>query len=113
MGDLFGTSLGGFLGLTVVMFGGASFMTGQALADTWRPYRQMLLYSLLLGAGDRFLVWGLAHGELLSLPGYILDTLVIVFTGSLAYRVTQARKMVVQYPWLYERAGLFQWREKT
>jgi hypothetical protein len=23
------------------------------------------------------------------------------------------RKMIVQYPWLYERAGLFGWRSRT
>ena len=30
-----------------------------------------------------------------------------------AYQVTRARWMVTQYPWLYERAGLFSWREKA
>jgi len=24
-----------------------------------------------------------------------------------------ARKMVTQYPWIYERAGLLSWREKA
>jgi hypothetical protein len=27
--------------------------------------------------------------------------------------MTQARKMVKQYPWLYERSGLFSWRERS
>jgi branched-chain amino acid transport system ATP-binding protein len=29
----------------------------------------------------------------------------------LAYRITQAQKMVAQYPWLYQRTGLLSWRE--
>ena len=28
-------------------------------------------------------------------------------------RITQARKMVTQYPWIYERNGLFGWRLKA
>jgi len=28
-----------------------------------------------------------------------------------AYRVIRAHKMVTQYPWLYQRAGLFSWRK--
>jgi hypothetical protein len=27
--------------------------------------------------------------------------------------VTKARKMVCQYPWLYERSGLFSWRDRN
>jgi branched-chain amino acid transport system ATP-binding protein len=30
-----------------------------------------------------------------------------------SYRLTKARKMVSQYPWLYERSGLLNWRAKT
>jgi hypothetical protein len=29
-----------------------------------------------------------------------------------AYYLTRARKMVQQYPWLYERRGPFGWRER-
>ena len=30
----------------------------------------------------------------------------------LAYRLTQARQMVRQYPWLYRRKGLLGWEER-
>jgi len=43
-------------------------------------------------------------------PVYFAVNLAI---ASLAYRLTQARKMVSQYPWLYDRAGLFGWRTKS
>jgi hypothetical protein len=29
-----------------------------------------------------------------------------------AHRLTLARKMASQYPWIYERAGLLGWRER-
>ncbi|MCG8357991.1 MAG: hypothetical protein MI920_20695 [Kiloniellales bacterium] len=107
-----GTSLPVFIGLTLGIMGFAAFMTGQALANTWRPVWQAVIYSFLLGFADRFLTWGLFEGELLSLRGYFVDSLVLLAISLTAYRITQARKMVTQYPWLYERSGLFGWREK-
>jgi len=97
----------------VVLMGFASFMTGQALANTWRPMWQAVPYCLLLGAADRFLTWGLFQGELLLLSGYVVDTLVLIAIALFAYRLTLAHKMVAQYPWIYERVGLLSWREKS
>lgn len=113
MEQLLGSSLPVFIGLTVVIMGFASFMTGQALANTWKPAWQVVLYALMLAAADRFLVWGLFAGELLSLSGYLIHGATLVAIGLFAYRVTQAHKMVAQYPWIYERRGLFGWREKS
>jgi branched-chain amino acid transport system ATP-binding protein len=108
--EFFGSSLGDFIGVTLVLFGGASFMTGQALAATWRPLWQMVPYGLLLAAADRFFSWGLFGGNLTSLSGFILDAVIIIAVGCFAYRLTLVHKMVNQYPWLYERSGLFAWR---
>jgi hypothetical protein len=30
----------------------------------------------------------------------------------LAYRAALTRRMLIQYPWLYERVGPFEWRAK-
>ena len=111
--DLTGTTWPVFVGVTVVLFGGAAFLMGQALAENWRPYGQALFYCLLLGLGDRFVTYALFQGQLSSWSGYAVDTLVLMAIASLAYRLTQARKMVSQYPWLYDRAGLFGWRSKS
>jgi len=113
MQDILGTSLPVFVGVTVVLMGFASFMTGQALANTWRPMWQAVPYCILLGGVDRFLTWGLFQGELLLLSGYVVDTLVLTAIALFAYRLTLAHKMVAQYPWIYERIGLLSWREKT
>ncbi|MBF0373424.1 MAG: hypothetical protein HQL39_08395, partial [Alphaproteobacteria bacterium] len=44
--ELLGTSLGVWLGVTWALGGGAAFMTGQALAATWRPFAHALPYAL-------------------------------------------------------------------
>jgi hypothetical protein len=110
MENLLGASVSVFIGVTLVLFGGAAWLTGQALAGTWRPDWQAFLYAPLLAALDRFFIYALFEGELLSLPAYLLHAMVLLAATLLAYRLTKARKMVSQYPWLYERAGPFGWR---
>jgi hypothetical protein len=112
MEQLLGVSLPVFIGLTLILFGGAAFMTGQGMASKWRPIKTAFLYTALLGLGDRFLIFALFGGQLLSLSGYLIHTAILTVICLVAYRITQVRKMVKQYPWLYEREGLFGWREK-
>jgi len=100
-----------FLLFTVVFMGGAGFLTGQAIASTWRSVWQLGAYCLILTAFDRFLVYALFQGELLSLSGYVIDWFVIMLIALLGFRVTRSRIMVRQYPWLYERKGLMGWRD--
>jgi purine-cytosine permease-like protein len=95
---------------TVVVMGGAGFLTGQAIAGTWRSVWQIVAYGLILAAFDRFLVYALFNGQLLSLSGYVIDCFVIMLIAFLGFRRTQARIMVRQYPWLYERKGLLGWK---
>lgn len=101
-----------YVGLTVVLMGFAAWMMGQAVANTWRPVWQVFAYGLLLGAGDRFLAYALFGETLLSLSGYLRDTMTLLLIAVVAHRMALARRMVGQYPWLYERAGAFWWREK-
>ena len=109
---LLGTSLSVYIGITVCIIGFAAYMTGQALANTWRPIWQVVAYGALLGLADRFLTFALFDGALLSVTGYLIDTLTLLAISLTAYRYSKARKMVTQYPWLYEPAGVFGWREK-
>ena len=107
-----GTSTGVTIGMTVILMGFCAFMTGQAIANTWRSVHQLYAYSLLLGLTDRFLTYALFEGELLSLSGYIFDTVIIFTIMSAAFRVTKVNKMLSQYPWLYERVGPFGFRAR-
>jgi hypothetical protein len=100
------------IGVSGILFGLASFLMGQAIAETWRPLWQNIVYGLLLAVGNRFIDCALFGEEWLSFSHYLIDAAIIIVIALFAYRVTLARKMVVQYPWLYERAGLFSWRER-
>jgi hypothetical protein len=111
--SLLGTSLGVFIGLTVVIIGGAAIMTGRALADGWKPAWQVVAACFGLALADRFLVYALFEGELLSLSGFIIDFLVITALALIAHRLTLVHKMVAQYPWRYERQSLWTYREKS
>ena len=113
MESLLGTSLGVFIGLTVILIGGAAIMTGRALADGWKPAWQVVAACFGLALADRFLVYALFGGRLLSLSGFIIDFLVITALALIAHRLTLVHKMIVQYPWRYERQSLWTYREKS
>jgi hypothetical protein len=112
MEALLGTSIGVFVGLTVMIAGGAAIMTGRALADGWKPVWEVVFASFGLTLADRFLVYALFEGELLSLSGFLIDFVVITALALLAWRVTLVRRLVSQYPWRYERVSLFTYRER-
>jgi hypothetical protein len=113
MEALLGTSLGVFIGLTVVLIGGAAIMTGRALADGWKAPLQVVFACFGLALANRFLVYALFGGELLHLTGFLIDFVVITAMALMAYRLTVVHKMVSQYPWRYERESLFTYREKA
>lgn len=112
MAALFGTSLLAFILVTVIVTGGAALLTGHALASRWRPMWHLFPFSLLLGFGDRFLVYALFGGDLTSIPGYVVDTILVGIVATVSYRWFLARKMVTQYPWLYEARGVFGWTDR-
>jgi len=105
-------TIGEFIGVTGIMFGFAAFLMGQAIAETWRPAWQTVTFGLLLGLGNHFIDCTLFDKDWASFTHYVLDALWIIVVSFIAYRATLARKMTAQYPWLYERAGLFSWRER-
>lgn len=113
MESFIGTTWPVFLTITVAIVGFAAYMTGQAVANTWGPAWQVIVYTLLFGVVARFLIFALFEGDLVSLTGYFASTTVLLAIALFAYRLTKARKMVHQYPWLYDRAGLFGWRPRA
>jgi hypothetical protein len=98
--------------VTGILGGGAAWATGRALAETWRPYWQVVVYTVLLGAAVRYVHFALFDATLLSVPSYFADMLYLLLIGSLSWRLTFARRMVTQYRWLYDRSGPFNWRER-
>lgn len=108
--DILGAHVLTFILFTIICGGWLAFMTGNALAATWRPFWQAIPYAILLGLAERFFNYALFGGELLSFSGFVIDSAVLMVIALITYRATLARKMVLQYPWHYERAGLFGWR---
>ena len=106
-------SFGVFVLVTIVLGGGAAWLTGHAIAGTWRPAWQVGVYMLILGAVVRFLHFSLFEGTLLSLHYYLVDTVVCLLFGYAGFRAARVGQMVDQYQWLNERAGPMRWRRKA
>jgi len=98
--------------VTGVIGGGAAFLAGRAVAQTWRPFWTVLLYMAMLGAAVRFVHFALFEATLLSPASYTVDTLYLIAVSALAWRMTRAAQMATQYYWLYERTGPLTWRER-
>jgi hypothetical protein len=101
-----------FVLVTLILGGGAAFLTGRAIAATWRPWWQVPVYMLVLGGAVRFFHMALFEGHLLSLHYYVVDTAFCFLFGFLGYQATRAGQMAEQYGWLYSRAGLLNWAKK-
>ena len=97
------SDFGAFLLVTVGLGGGAAWLAGRAIAQTWRPLWQALLYMLILGAAVRFIHFALFDGALLSLPAYAVDTAVAMALAGQGFRLTRARQMAHQYGFLDRR----------
>jgi hypothetical protein len=105
-------SVGVFILVTVILGGGAAFLTGRAIAGTWRPWWQVAVYMLVMGGAVRFMHYALFGATLLSLPHYLLDIAVCLIFGFWGFRATRARQMAEQYGWLYRRSGPLRWGRK-
>ena len=92
------------------MGGGAAWLSGRAIAATWRPVWHVALYMLILSLAVRFIHFALFGGNFLSLHYYLVDFAVCLGFGYLGFRLMRVRQMVTRYNWINERAGLLAWR---
>jgi hypothetical protein len=105
-------SLGVFLLVTVILGGGAAALAGRAVALTWRPWWQVVVYMLMLGAAVRFIHFALFGGTLLSIHYYAVDTLMCMAFGFAGFQAARTSRMVAQYPWINQPDGPLRWRRK-
>jgi hypothetical protein len=97
--------------VTVVLGGSAAFMSGRAVAQTWRPYWHIPVYMVPIAATVRFFHYALFGEPLVSLQNYLVDYGVALIAASLGFRLLRARQMAQQYHWLFSRNGLLHWRK--
>ena len=105
-------SLGVFILVTVILGGGAAALAGRAVAFTWRPWWQVVVYTLILGGAVRFLHFALFGGTLLSVHYYAVDSAICMTLGFLGFRAARAAQMVTQYRWINTPDGPLGWRRK-
>lgn len=103
-------SFGVFLLITIILGGGAAWLSGRAIAQTWRPMWQIVVYILILGCVVRFFHFSLFGGTLLSPHYYLVDTTVLMVLGFLGFRAARVKQMVTQYRWINRPDGPLRWR---
>lgn len=102
-----------FLFVTVGLGGGAAALAGRAITLTWRPWWDVVKYMLLLAVAVRFVQFSVYQGEFLSLSAYLVDAAVCLIAGLLSFRLKRVQQMVTCYGWINERAGPFNWRNRS
>jgi hypothetical protein len=105
-------SIGVVLLVSLVLGGGAAWLSGRAVARSWLTRMRLVGYLLILTFGVRFLHFALFEGHLLTAYYYIVDLAVLLITGLLGFQYERAAQMTRQYSWMYERTGPFTWRSK-
>ena len=105
-------SFGVFVLVTVALGGSAAWLTGRAIAQTWRPAWQAVFYALILSAAVRFFHFSLFDGTLLSLHYYFVDSAVLIGLSLLGFRAARVAQMVSQYRWINESDGPMRWRRR-
>ncbi len=101
-----------FLVLTVIIGGGAAFLSGRGLARSWKPFRRVFVYMALLAAAIRFFHYALFDGALLSPYYYLVTYAVLLAAACLGFRMMRTTQMVTQYRWLYRRTSPLTWRDR-
>ena len=86
-----------FLLVSVILGASTAFVSGQAIAQTWRPFWHALGYTLVIGLAVRFIHFALFEEVLLSLRNYIIDCCVLVAAASIGFVLARRRQMLEQY----------------
>lgn len=111
-GLLWEVSLWEFAFVTVILAGGAAYMTGRAVARAWQPKYQLVINILLLACATRFIHFALFNGTLLSLHYYIVDLIVLLIIAFLAHRFTRTGQIARQYSFFFRRTSPLSWEKK-
>ncbi len=75
----------------------AAAAAGRAVARTWRAPVTLIVYAVLLGLVVEFLAYALFGASLMSISGAAFAFGWTLLCALIAFRLTRARQMVVQY----------------
>jgi hypothetical protein len=110
--QLWEVSLFEFVRVTIVLGGGAAWLTGRATARAWSPWWKLVLYVALLTIALRFIHFSLFEGTFFlplgdfwtALYFAAIDFVVLMIAAIAGRKVTRAGQMARQYGFLSEAA---------
>ncbi len=94
-----------FLLCTIILGGATAYVTGKAIAETWRPFWQVIAYLMCLGVVVRFIQFALFQERLLSMRNYLVDIAALIVFGVVGYAVARRHQMATQYSWAATKSG--------
>lgn len=97
-----------FFLVTVVLGGGAAWLTGRATARTWSAWWKLAFYVVLLTIALRFFHFALFEGSFFlpastfwrALEFALIDFVVLMLAAVLGRKLTRSRQMARQYGFL-------------
>lgn len=92
-----------FVVVTLLLGGAAAFVSGRAIALTWRSLLNVPAYMVLLAAAVRFVQFAVFATPLLSARSYLIDLVILLVVASAGYRITRHGQMATQYGWLQQK----------
>ena len=95
----FGGNLWVFVVLSGILGGTEAFVTGKAIAETWKPYWQLVWYMVLLASAVRFFHYALFQERLLSAPDFLATFTLLAVLAASGHRRARSRQMREQYGW--------------
>ena len=91
-----------FVALTLVIGGAGAFVTGRAMALTWRGRWKAVAYMVPLAAAVRFLHFALFEEPTAPAQAALCFALLAVLALA-GFAFARRRQMAAQYPWLASR----------
>lgn len=110
MGLLWEVGIADFIIVTLLLGGGAAYMTGRAVANAWEPVLKAIVWVALLTAAVRFIHFAMFNGTLLSAQYYLADLIILSLAAVLGHKITRFRQMTRRYGWVIKRDGFLNWR---
>ena len=99
-----------FILVSIILGGGAAYLTGRAVARGWEPVTRALAWMVPLTCAVRFIHFALFHGTLISPELWLMDFVILAIAAVIGHRVTRFRQMTRNYAWTIEPAGLLSWK---